>query len=225
MSERGDVTKRATLKIAGINLLIGGVVAIVVNALHPRPPERTDELLTLVAGFPHWTLIHYLAAFATPLIVSGLALIVPTLDDAIARAVGEVGKYVTALGAAVFMVAIVIDGYGYPRFARAWIDAAPANKSTVLWAADAVHSIDAALFPVWAGLFLGLGLVLVGAALWRSGEWPRWFAGVGILGGAMSFVFAMSVAFAFGVPLPLWPLGPAISGIWLVALGAMLLRR
>ena len=219
------MTNRTTLRAAGINLFIGGVVALVVNALHPRPPERTDELLALVATMAHWSLIHYLAAFATPLIVAGLALLVTTFTDPVARAIGEVGKYVTAFGAATFVVAIVIDGYGYPRFARVWMAATGDEKSTILWAADAVHTVDAALFPVWAGLFLGLGLVLVAAALWRSGEWPRWFAAVGCLGGSMCFVYAMTVVFAASVALPLWPLGPAINGVWLTTLGAMLLRR
>jgi hypothetical protein len=226
MSERVSAEKRTKLAAAGITLLLGGLVAIVVNVLHPRPPERTDELLTLAATVPHWTLIHYLAAFATPLIVSGLSLLVATFADPVARATGETGKYVTALGAGTFMIAIVIDGWGYPHLERVWMAAAGAEeKSTILSAASAVHTIDAALFPVWAGLFLGLGLVLVAIALWRNGDWPRWFAAAGILGGSMCFVFAASVVFGVRVPLPLWPLGPAINGVWLTALGAMLLRR
>jgi hypothetical protein len=220
-----DAAKRATLKVAGIVTLVGGVVAIAVNALHPRPPERTEDLLTLVATMPHWTTIHYLAACATPLIVAGLALVVRTLADAQARAWGEVGKYVMLLGAAAFAVAIAIDGYGYPRFARLWLAASGDEKSTILWAAAAVHSIDAALFPVWAGLFLGLGLLLIAAALWRSGEYAAWFAAVGIAGGLMCLVFAASIAFGFGVPLPLWPVGPAIDALWITSLGALLLRR
>jgi hypothetical protein len=225
MSEKVDAAKGTRLRVAGIALLVGGVVAIVVNVLHPRPPERTDEMLTLVASMPHWTVIHYMAAFATPLILSGLALLVTTLEDPKAHATGEVGRYVTALGAAAFTVAIVIDGYGYPRFARLWMGATGDERSTILWAASAIHTVDAALFPVWAGMFMGLGLVLIAAALWRSGEYHRSFAAAGILGGSMCFVFAASVVFDTRVPLPLWPLGPAINALWMVALGAMLLRR
>lgn len=216
---------RATLQVAGLATVIGGVVAIVVNILHPRPPERTDELLSLVASMPHWALIHYTAALATGLIVAGFALIVRTLQGGMARALGEVGKYILTLGAAAFVVAIVIDGYGYPRFASRWMAASGDEKSVVLWAATAVHTIDAALFPVWGGLFMGLGLVLIAAALWRSGEYSRVFAAFGILGGAMCFVFAVSVVFGTQLPLPLWPLGPAINGVWIAALGAMLIGR
>jgi hypothetical protein len=216
---------REALRVGGIATLLGGVGAIVVNILHPRPPERTDELLTLVASMPHWTILHYGAVWATVLIVAGFAMLVRTLQNARARALGEVGKYTTALGAAVFLVAIMVDGHGYPAFAGRWMGASGDEKSVILWAASAVHTVDAALFPVWAGLFLGLGIVLVAAALWRSAEYPRMFAAFGVAGGSMCVTFALSTVCGFTVPLPLWPLGPAIDGIWMTLLGVMMVRR
>jgi hypothetical protein len=216
---------REALRVGGIAALLGGVGAIVVNALHPRPPERTDELLTLVASMPHWTIIHYGAVWATALIVSGVALLVPTLQDARARALGQVGKYTAALGAAVFLVAIMIDGHGYPVFAGRWMAASGDERSVILWAASAVHTVDAALFPVWSGLFLGLGILLVAVALWRSAEYPRLFTALGMAGGVMCVIYALSTVGGFTVPLPLWPLGPAIDGIWLTLLGVMMVRR
>jgi hypothetical protein len=213
------------LRVGGIATLLGGVGAIVVNILHPRPPQRTDELLTLVASMPHWTIIHYGAVLATVSIVSGLALLVQTLQDSWARALGEVGKYTTALGAAVFLVAIMVDGHGYPSFASRWMGASGDEKSAILWAASAVHTVDAALFPVWSGMFLGLGILLVAAALWLSAEYPRIFAAFGIVGGSMCITYALSTICGFTVPLPLWPLGPAIDGIWMTLLGAMMVRK
>lgn len=216
---------REALRAGGIATLLGGVGAIVVNILHPRPPQRTDELLTLVASMPHWTIIHYGAVWAAALIVSGLALLVPTLQDSRARALGELGKYAAVLGAAVFLAAIMVDGHGYPAFAGRWMGASGDEKAVILGAASAVHTIDAALFPVWSGLFLGLGILLVAVALWRSAEYPRIFAALGITGGAMCVTFALSIVGGFTVPLPLWPLGPAIDAIWMTLLGAMMVRR
>lgn len=219
------VRNREALRVGGIATLLGGVGAIVVNILHPRPPERTDELLTLVASMPHWTIMHYGAVWATVLVVSGFALLVPTLQDARARALGELGKYTAALGAAVFLVAIMVDGHGYPAFASRWMGASGDEKAVILWAASAVHTVDAALFPVWSGLFLGLGILLVAVALWRSAEYPRVFAALGIAGGAMCVTFALSTVGGFTVPLPLWPLGPAVDAIWMTVLGGMMVRR
>jgi hypothetical protein len=205
--------------------LIGGVGAIVVNILHPRPPARTDELLTLVASVPYWTIIHYIAALAAVSIVSGLALLVRTLQDARARAFGEVGKYVTILGGATFLVAITVDGHGFPYFAQRWMAASGDEKVTVLWAADAIHTIEVALFPVRAGMFMGLGLLLISVALWQSAEYARIVAAFGITGAWMCLVRAVSDVLGFTVPLPLWPLGPAINAVWITLLGALMLRK
>lgn len=213
------------LRVGGYALLIGGVGAIVVNVLHPRPPEPTEELLTLVASVPHWRMLHYLAALATVLIVSGFALLVRTLHDPTARALGEAGKYVTMLGAAAFIVAIVVDGHGYPLFAARWLAAAGGDRAAVLLAASAVQAVDVALFPVWSAVFLGLGPLLLAAALLRSAEQPRLLTVFGIAGAAMCLVYGLGAAAGVRVPLPLWPLGPAVVTLWITALGARLLRR
>lgn len=141
------MNQRANWQVGGITTLIGGVGAIVVNILHPRPPASTDELLTLVASVPHWTIMHYIAALAAVSIVSGLALLVRTLQDLRAHALGEVGKYVTTLGGAAFLVAITVDGHGFPYFARRWMAASGDEQAVILWVADSVHAIEVALFP------------------------------------------------------------------------------
>lgn len=225
MIENTNTHDRLFLKTGGIATIIGGVGGLIVNTLHPRPPQRTDELLTLVASMPHWLLIHYGAALAAVATVVGLALLVPTLKDPKARAIGEAGKYVTVLGAATFLVAIMVDGWGFPHFATRWMEASPDQKQMVLWAASAVHTVDAALFPVWAGVFLGLGLLLIAIAVWSSTEYQRLLAAPGILGSLMCLAYALSIVFAVNVPLPLWPWGPAVNTIWMSALGVAMLRK
>src|SRR5262249_44822416 len=165
------------------------------------------------------------AALAGVSIVSGLALLVRGLQDSRAHALGEVGKYVTTLGGAAFLVVIMVDGHGFPYFAQRWMAASGDEKAVVLWAADAVHTINVALFPVWAGMFMGLGLLLVAVALWQSAEYARIFAAFGIIGASMCLVQAVSDVLGFTVPLPLWPLGPAINAIWITLLGALMLRK
>src|SRR5262245_17924184 len=112
------MNKQVDRQVGGITTLIGGVGAIVVNILHPRPPAHTDELRTVVASVPYWTIMHYIATLAAVSIVSGLALLVRTLQDARAHALGEVGKYVAILGGVAFLIAITVDGHGFPYFAR-----------------------------------------------------------------------------------------------------------
>ena len=130
-----------------------------------------------------------------------------------------------AYGAAAFLVAIMVDGHGYPYFAERWMAASGDEQVTILWAASAVHAVDAALFPVWSGLYMGLGILLVAAALWRSGAYPRPFAAVGAVGAAMCLAYALSDVLGVRLPLPLWPWGPAVAALWMTALGALMLRK
>lgn len=217
--------ERMFLRVGGAAALIGGIGGLITNALHPRPPERTEDLLTLVATMPHWTIIHYGAAVSAVFVVVAIALLVKTLNDPAARAIGEAGKYVTAVGAASFLVAIMIDGHGYARFASRWLEAAPDQKPIVLASASAVHVADAGLFPVWAGLFLGLGILLIAIAAWFSSAYSRAFAVVGMIGALMSLVYAVAGVFRVTVPLPLWPWGPAVETIWMIWLGLTMLRK
>jgi hypothetical protein len=50
-------------------------------------------------------------------------------------ALGAVGKYVTTLGGAAFLVAITVDGHGFPYFARCWMAASGMEITTkrFLW--------------------------------------------------------------------------------------------
>ena len=187
-----------SLRLGGIGALIGGTGGLVTNGLHPRVPQKTDELLTLVASTPHWIVIHYAAALAAVSTVVAIALFLRRVNDARARAIGEAGKYTAALGAAVFLVAIMVDGYGFPHFAAQWMAAEPAEKLMVLWAASAVQTVDVALFPVWAGVFLGIGIVLVSFAIWYSNEYSRALAVLGIAGATMCFVYALPASLVSG---------------------------
>lgn len=99
------------LRLGGLLVVLGGVAGIVVNVLHPRTPAVTEDVLGIVAAAPHWTALHLIAALAAVLVVAGLSLFVRTLSDARARALGEAGKVVALLGAATFLVAIMVDGY------------------------------------------------------------------------------------------------------------------
>jgi hypothetical protein len=92
-------------------------------------------------------------------------------------------------------------------------------------AAAAVYAVEMALFPVWAGLFTGLGLLLVAVALWQGAEYARSFAAFGIVGASMCLVRAVSDVLGFTLPLPVWPLGPAVNAVWITPLGALMLRK
>lgn len=105
------------------------------------------------------------------------------------------------------------------------MEASADQKQMALWAASAVHTVDAALFPVWAGIFLGIGICLIAVALWMSAEYSKVLAAIGIVGSLMCLAYALSIVFAVNIPLPLWPWGPAVDSIWMSVVGVAMLRK
>jgi hypothetical protein len=215
----------ADLRVGGIAAIAGGIGGLVGNVLHPQPPAETDALLRVVASMPHWTAIHLLIAVATVFSVGGLGLLMRTLAGDLARSVGRLAGYAAVVGGAALVAGIMIDGFGYPLLAREWLAAEGAEKTSVFWAAHAVHVVDVALFVVWATVLLGLSFVLAGTAVAVSTNYSRLLGLVAVVGGAMCLLFGVATALRISLPLPLWPLGPAVDSFWLVAAGVVMLRK
>jgi hypothetical protein len=69
--------------------------------------------------------------------------------------------------------------------ASGWVRTRSFAFSFAIAVSVTVHTINLALFPVWSGLFLGLGLLLVAVALWRSAEYVRICAAFELIGASM----------------------------------------
>jgi hypothetical protein len=218
--------ERATqLRVGALAAIVGGVGGLVGNVLHPRPPMETDLLLQIVASMPHWTAIHLMIAVSTVFMVGAFALCMPTLEGDLARAIGTLSTWAAALGGTVLIAGIMIDGYGYPYMAEAWLGAGGEEKVAILWAADAMHVIDLALYTAWVTVFLGLGFLLAGAALILSRNYSRWLGGMALLGGAMCLLQGVTFALRHDSPIPVWPLAAAVDAVWLVMVGVTMARK
>jgi hypothetical protein len=71
----------------------------------------------------------------------------------------------------------------------------------------------------------GVGFDADRRGLWQSAEYARIVAAFRIMGALMCLVQGVSDVVGFPVPLPLWPLGPAINAVWITLLGALMLRK
>jgi len=80
------------------------------------------------------------------------------------------------------------------------------------------------LFPVFAGIFAGLALAVIGAAVTRSGNFPRWLGLWGVLGGTLCFITGLGAGLHFYVPLPVWIVGITAAATWGPVLGPMMWR-
>lgn len=207
-------------------MLLGGVGGFVANLFHPHDvPHQTEPLLRLLVTAPHWSQLHFLIMLSGVFLVCGLAMLTRSLADPIARALGTLGRYLVILGGSVYLVEVMIDGFAIKFFADRWSEAAdPAQKAALFTSADAVAHVWFSLFPVFAGVFAGLALAVIGAAVTRSGNFPRWLGLWGVLGGALCSITGLGAGLHFHVPLLVWIVGITAVATWGPVLGAMMWR-
>jgi len=216
---------RAELRIGGALLFLGGLGAFIANLFHPTPTHQTEALLRMVAAAPYWSQLHFLIMVSVVFMVCGMAMLTRNLELPMGRAIGTAGRYMLLLGAAVYLVEVMVDGFATKFFADRWSAAAdPVQKASLFTSADAVAHVWFALFPVFACVFLGLGFLLVGAGVSQSGNLPAWLGYWGAIGGALCFLTGVGYALRLPVPLPVWIAGVILVASWGLVLGPMMWR-
>ena len=216
---------REELRIGGVVVFLGGAGGFIANLFHPVPLHETEALLRMVAAAPHWSQLHFLIMLSVVFMVSGMAILTRNLAHPMARALGTAGRYVLILGGAVYLVEVMVDGFATKFFADRWSAATdPVLKASLFASADAVAHVWFALFPVFSGVFLGLGFLFIGTAVSRSGNLPPWLGYWGALGGAMCFLTGVGYAVRLPIPLPVWLAGVVLVASWGLVLGPMMWR-
>jgi hypothetical protein len=216
---------RAEMRVGSIVMLLGGVGGFIANLFHPHPPHQTEALLRMLVAAPHWSQLHFLIMLSVVFMVCGLAMLTRNLADPMARALGTLGRYLVILGGGVYLVEVMIDGGATKFFADRWSEAAdPAQKAALFNSADAVAHVWFSLFPVFAGVFIGLAFAVIGAAVCVSKNFPRWLGLWGIIGGTLCFITGLGAGLRFPVPLPIWIAGVTAAATWGLALGPMMWR-
>ena len=227
MESPSATVDRAEMRVGSVVMLLGGTGAFIANLFHPHDvPHETEPLLRLLAVSPHWSHLHFLIMLSVVFLVCGMAMLTRNLADPLARAIGTFGRYLVILGGAVYMVEIMIDGFATRYFARQWLEATdPAQKAALFTSADAVAHVWFALFPVFSGVFTGLAMGVIGAAVTLSRNFPRWLGIWGLFGGTMCFFTGVGVGLHLGAALLVWIAGVTAVATWGIPLGVMMWMR
>jgi hypothetical protein len=226
MNSPDSAVDRKEMRVGSVVLLLGGTGAFIANLFHPHDfPTDTEPLLRMVAGAPHWSHLHFVIMISVVMLVCGLAMLTRNLADPMARALGTLGRYLVILGGAVYMVEVMIDGFAMRYFARQWAAATdPVQKAALLTSGDAVVHTWFALFPVFSGVFLGLAFAVIGAAIVRSGNLPRWLGFWALVSGTLCFYTGLGPGLGLPVPLPVWIAGVTLSATWGPPAGVVMWR-
>ena len=219
---------RTLLRFGAVTAVVGGLLAVVGNVLHPRPEEGVE--LGDVPGYARevigagdlWMFAHLTLITVSVLFLLFWVSMTRAVHRGRAQAVALMGLAVAAIDTALHIVTLTIDGLVFHRAAYA-LD--PSDEGEVA-AFRALYHLLFGLFAGWQALW-GVVFVLFGVAVLLSPGWPRWVgavpvvlgAGVTVLGVVDAYREASDVTFLLAFPVL-----AALLSCWVIGVGVHLWR-
>lgn len=205
--------------------IVGGLVAILGNVLHPRPDNLDDpiaEELRLIGESDSWVAIHLGLILGFLLITFGLFALSRSMKGGPAEGAARIALGSLLISTPVAVTALLIDGYAMGAIA----DAAAADPA-LLPAATAGGEIGWAGFMGLTILALGVTPALFGLAVARDGGYPAWlgwgaflFGLVSVGAGVTGILDGPSTGFFL-----VFSISSGILTLWVIAIGVLLGRR
>ena len=212
----------ATCAIAGAALLFTGAY------LHPMGADPNEPVVAFAeyAADRLWVASHLMELAGVAAMVAALLFLTEHLE---ARRRSSVARIATAGAIASLALAAAlqaVDGIALKNMVDAWAAAPASQKEGVFHAAFAVRQIEIGLASMLS-LAWGLTATMYGVALLGDERYPKWFAGVAIVGGVPTMVAGVVMAYTgfSGIAMAINMPANLLLLLWMLALGGLMLRR
>lgn len=170
-------------RISGALLIVGAVMALVGNALHPHT-AGVDVAATLqaIAQNGAWVGIHLTIIVAILLIIGGLIGLTERLTGTPGGPLARLGVAAALLGGAVVTVSTAMDGFVMKPLALSSAAGPAADAATALGVATAVKAVGFGLWSIGIIVFFGAAFACFGLAAIASRRFPAWFGWIAVVG-------------------------------------------
>jgi hypothetical protein len=217
------------LKIGGWAAVVGSLLGMVGNLLHPQTPIG-DPFGTadVIAGSGSWISLHLIILLGIFLMLLGMYALFRSITGTLPRVLAEFGMLSAVVGVTIGLVLVIMDGVGARQLAEEWVLASPDQQATALRIVEANEIVNFSLASLFNLVFAGATFLLFGLAVAIGDDYPTWFGWVAVAAGTLSIGAGLVQAFAgepTGVSRTLTIIGPTVITIWLLALGISLIRR
>lgn len=220
---------RQVLRWGGFASVVGALLGMVGNLLHPVTPMNDPEgVAQVISDSGAWVLMHVAIVIGIMLMLPGLVAIRHSIRGGIAEALARFGLVAGVAGVAVGLILVTLDGVAAPQLAEEWAAAPQDQRETALSVVHLQETLNFALASLFNLLFAGATFILLGLAVALSGIYPRWLGWSVVVAGVLSIPAGLIQAFA-GEPSDasriLTIIGPTVITLWLLAMGVILIRR
>src|ERR687892_584336 len=186
---------RRVFRIGGFAAVVGALLGMVGNLIHPVTPIGDIEgVARVIAESDIWVPVHLVIVLGIVLMLGGLVAIGHSIRGGLAGALARFGYAAAVLGAAIGLILVILDGVAARQLAEEWASASTESRDIALGLVHANETINFAL----ASLF---NFVLVAGTIQASVGEPT----------DASRVLTIS--------------GPTIITLWLLVMGVLVLRK
>jgi hypothetical protein len=222
--EEGDI-----LRIGSVAGIVGSLLAMVGNLLHPATPIGDPEgVVRTIAESEIWVPVHLVIVVGLILMLGGLVAISRSIEGGVAGALAQLGSVAAVAGVTVGVVLVIVDGVAAKHLADAWEAAPPEEAAAALRVVLAEEAINFALAALFNILFAGVTFILLGLAVAWSDEYPGWLGWVVVVAGVGSVPVGLVQAYtgeSIGFTRIATIIFPTIITLWVVGMSVLLLRK
>jgi hypothetical protein len=218
------MSDRTLERMGAISAMVGAILALVLNVLHPRPSSFEDqvgETLRVVAASDAWIPIHLGIILAVLMIVLGLFAVARSMKGGPAEGLARLALRSLPISTPVALLTLAVDTYATKAVADAVGDQVGSPEGA------AVVHIGWSLFMMFIITFLGVTPFLFGLAVGSDPRYPTALGYGGVILGAAAVVNGVDGVLGGGSGR-FFVVFTVISGLltlWVLALGVLLGRR
>ncbi|HEX5671897.1 MAG TPA: hypothetical protein VFY46_04155 [Acidimicrobiia bacterium] len=219
------------MRIGGGTALVGGVMVLAGNAIHPRESGQLDNaeaLLSVAANSPIWAVNHLILMVAIVLLLAAYYGLTHSITKEPGSAWARLGWGIAIVGAGIGVLFMLTEAVAVRGIADTWATSSGAQQGLALAAGDALFHLSLTLSTGGALFFFGICPIVVGKAVLGTTEYPDglgWLGMVlGMLGVAVNgFQIVTGVTTSSG--LIIVPVSIIGVTLWLGYSGVLMLRR
>jgi hypothetical protein len=225
------VSQLLVLRIGGVSAIVGGVLVLVGNIVHPREPGQLDDasaLLEVIVDSEIWVADHLMIMIAMTLLLGAFYGVTHSITSGPGVVWAHLAWGMSIVGVGLGVAFMLTEAVAMAGLAETWAASSGNEKDLALAAGNALFHLSLAL-AAGAPLFLfGATPVLVGLAMLGSIEYPSWLGWVGVILGFIAVAGGL-VQILTGVTsqtgLVLVPIGIVTVTLWILYLGVVMWRR
>ncbi len=218
---------RTLIRIGSVSAIIGAVLFMIANVLHPRSPdiESTQAQIETVAASDLWLSDHLVLLVSGLLLLGGLIALRKSITSQPGAAWAEFGYASALVSTGVWVVLVGLDGIASKVVHDAYAAAPGAGTLAI---AEMMEEIDIGLFSTFIIVFFGVTLLLYGLGVALSDDFPRWLGWVAVVLAIASLIIGFVQAYTGLSVLVTSTLFAGFSSfltLWLLIMGVLMWRR